>query len=127
MPNSDNTYGTFNKRTTICGQEINGSEQIFANVDEAKAHFFTTDALAVWNECCTNLQWKLSADKNGNKTGLKITFDFGTKGGNIAAADDWAGQYNSRKQALIDSNNWLKTHESSATKLETDNVGEHLF
>jgi len=35
MPNSDNTYGTYNKKTIICGQDINGSEQVFASVDAA--------------------------------------------------------------------------------------------
>ena len=68
------------------------------------------------NECCTELQWALVGT-----TGLKNTMTFGTKGGNIAAADDWAEQYNSRKTALGNSNNWYKNPHSYQ---ETDS---HLF
>ena len=104
MTNLDNTYGTFNKRTTIFSQITDGSTAptTFATIAEAKAFFFHTEALAVYNECCTELQWALVGD-----TGLKCTMTFGTKGGNIAAADDWAGLYNSRKAALISINKWL--------------------
>lgn len=105
MTNSDNIYGTYNKRTTIFSQIDDGSTALttFATVAEAKAFFFTTEALAVYDECCTELQWALVSS-----TGLKRTMTFGTKGGNIAAADDWAEQYKSKKAALISVNNWAK-------------------
>ena len=106
MPNSDNTYGTYNKQTKIIAQNDDGSTALttFANVDAAKAHFFTAEALTVMDECCTVLEWALV----GN-TGLKTTFAFGTKGNpDIAEADDWAGQYLSRKNALINANGWVK-------------------
>ena len=123
MPNSDNTYGTFNKQTSIFSQVDDGSTAltIFASEDAAKSHFFTTEALAVWDETCTTLQWALVADGNGDNTKLKVTFDFGTKGtSNIAEADDWAGQYNSRQTALINSDGWGAnpyTYESSTDHL----------
>jgi hypothetical protein len=118
MTNTDNTYGTFNKRTTIFSQIDDGSTAltIFATVAEAKAFFFTAEALAVFDECCTELQWALVGT-----TGLKQTMTFGTRGGNIAAADDWAGQYNSRKTALRNSNNWAKNGYT------TQEVDSHLF
>jgi len=125
MPNSDNTYGTFNKRTSHFSQSNDGSTvlTVFANTDEAKSHFFTADALAVWDECCTTLQWALMADGNGDNTMLKVTFDFGTKGTpNLAEADDWAGQYNSRKQALSDSDGWF-ANQTTVAPDQTD----HLF
>ena len=90
MPNSDNTYGTFNKQTNIYSQQVGepftltwdgGSETetpvgvTFSTVDEAKNWFFTADALAVFNECCTTLEWALVDNDK-----LKATFDFGTKG-----------------------------------------------
>ena len=108
MPNSDNAYGTFNKQTSIFSQIDNESTAltVFADTDAAKSFFFTTEALAVWDETCTTLQWALVADGNGDNTKLKVTFDFGTKGAGTAEADDWAEQYNSRKTALINSNNW---------------------
>lgn len=118
MTNSDNRYGTFNKRTTIFSQIDDGSTALtnFASVAEAKSWFFTNAALAVYDECCTELQWALVGT-----TGLKKTMAFGTKGGQINAADDWADQYKSRKTALIGANNWAK---NAWTHTETS---EHLL
>lgn len=105
MTNSDNLYGLFNKRTTTFSQIDDGSTALttFLIIEEAKSYFFTDAALTVYDECCTQLQWALV----GN-TGLKNTMAFGTKGGNINSADDWAEEYNSRKNALRSSKNWLK-------------------
>jgi len=114
MPNSDNTYGIYNKKTKIISQTIE-SPITFADVASAKSYFFTDDALTVMDECCTQLEWTLI---DSNK--LKFTYAFGTKGGNIAAADDWAEQYNSRKTALISSNNWMKNGNSADSS-------DHLF
>ena len=111
MTNSDSAFGTFNKQTKIISQISDGSTAltVFANVDAAKSHFFTDSAITVMDECCTILQWALQADGNGDNTQLKTTFAFGTKGSpTIAEADDWAGQYNSRKTALKDAHNWTK-------------------
>ena len=118
MTNSDNLYGVFNKKTTIYSQINDGSTAVtnFASVAEAKSWFFTDAALAVYDECCTQLQWALEAT-----TGLKRTMTFGTKGGQIAAADDWAEQYNSRKASLLNSNNYAK---NVWTHTETS---DHLF
>lgn len=130
MSNLDTKYGTYNKQTKIFSQidqEFSTKDgffprTVFANVDEAKTYFFTTEALSIWNDCCTNLQWALVADENSSNTKLKVTFDFGTKGSGISAADDWAGQYNSRKQALLDAgeSNWFK---QGSIESSTD----HLF
>ena len=118
MTNSDNRYGTFNKRTQILAQIDDGSTALttFATVAEAKSFFYTDAALAVFDECCTELQWALVGT-----TSLKYTMTFGTKGGNVAAADDWAGQFNSRKTALINANNWSKNGYA------TEEVTSHLF
>jgi hypothetical protein len=118
MTNTDNTYGTFNKRTQILTQIDDGSTAptTFSTVAEAKSFLYTDAALAVFDECCTELQWALVGT-----TGLKYTMTFGTKGGNIAAADDWAGQFNSRKTALISANNWAKNPYT------TQEVDSHLF
>lgn len=118
MTNSDNLYGTFNKRTQILSQIDDGSSVpiSFSTVDEAKTFFFTDQAIAVFEECCTELQWAVV-----DSTKLKYTMTFGTKGGQINPADDWAGQFNSRKQALRDSNNW------GANPYTFTQVEEHLF
>lgn len=117
MTNSNNLYGVFNKKTSIYSQIDDGSTALtnFASVAEAKSWFFTDAALALYDECCTQLQWALVGT-----TELKKTMAFGTKGGQIAAADDWAEQYKSRKTSLINSNNWAKnvyTHEESNSHL----------
>ena len=118
MTNTDNRYGTFNKRTQVLSQIDDGSTALttFATVAEAKSFFYTDAALAVFDECCTELQWALVGS-----TGLKYTMTFGTKGGNIAAADDWAEQFNSRKTALINAYNWSKNPYT------TQEVDSHLF
>jgi len=123
MTNSDSAFGLFNKRTQILSQLDDGSTTAttFSSVTEAKDFFYTTDAQTVFNECCTQLQWSVENDGEGNATRLKYTMSFGTKGGNIAEADDWAGQFNSRKQALIDSTGWS---ENPYTTAESDS---HLF
>ena len=139
MPNSDNKFGTYNKQTTIYEQyqaytnaadssatETLDTLTVFANTDAAKAAIFTTEALAVFDECCTNLQWGLVADGNGDNTKLKVTFDFGTKGGDVAESDDWAGLFNSRYTALANANGWWK---STTGKMGVKSVSssDHLF
>jgi hypothetical protein len=118
MTNSDNTYGTYNKKTQILTQVSDGSTALsnFSNTDEAKAFFYTSNALAVFDECCTELQW---AVVDGQK--LKCTMAFGTKGGNISEADDWAGQFLSRQDALISAVGWANTTYS------TEESSDHLF
>tara|TARA_B100001094_G_C18057695_1_gene733377 strand:+ start:159 stop:788 length:630 start_codon:yes stop_codon:yes gene_type:complete len=106
MPNSDNKFGTFNKITHIATQPDDDVGRLcmttFSSVDDAKEFYFTADALAVFDECCTELQWALINDDRGNATSLKWTAAFGTKGTGTARADDWAEQFVSRSQALID-------------------------
>lgn len=119
MPNSDNTFGTFNKQTKIYAQNATatkeemgvGSYTVFADVNAAKTWFLEDAALTVYDECCTNLQWALVSDAGqGGNTKLKVTCDFGTKGAGTTEANDWAGQFKSRKQALVDANGWLKNN-----------------
>jgi hypothetical protein len=119
MPNSDNTYGTFNKRTQILSQIDDGSTalQNFADVDAAKSWFYTANALTVFDECCTELQWSVVDSQK-----LKYTMTFGTKGTpGIAEADDWAGQFNSRKTTLQNNDDWANNPYT------TEEVNSHLF
>ena len=119
MTNSDNTYGTYNKKTQILSQIDDGSTALtnHADVAAAKSFFYTADALTVFDECCTELQWSVV-----DNTKLKYTMTFGTKGtAGIAEADDWAGQFNSRKTALIDSDGWANN------PYPTEESSDHLF
>lgn len=128
MTNSDNTYGTFNKRTTIHSQVDDGSTAlvVFTSVDNAKSHIYTTNALAVWDECCTTLQWQLMADDNGDNTKLKVTWDHGTKGASDQnAADDWAEQFRSRMTTLQNADDWI--NNPGATEIICTDSSDHLF
>ena len=119
MPNSDNTFGTFNKRTHILSQIDDGSTALtnFADVDTAKNWFYTAQAQTVINECCTEIQWQVV-----DNTKLKYTMTFGTKGTpDISEEDDWAEQYNSRKHTLMQSNQWANNQYS------TTDSSDHLF
>ena len=128
MPNSDDTYGVFNKQTKIASQIDDGSTALttFEDVAAAKTFYFTDDALAVWEETCTRLQWALVADGDGNNTKLKFTFAFGTKGAGTAEADDWGMQYNSRKTVLINNNTWMKLR-LDGPEFSIDNSTDHIF
>jgi len=104
MTNSDNTFGTFNKITHIAAQPYDGSTALttFSSVDDAKAFYFTADAITIFDETCTELQWEVINDSRGDATSLKWTMAFGTKGTGTAEADDWSAQHLTRKQAKID-------------------------
>ena len=122
MPNSDNNFGTYNKQTVIYSQ-TGVSPTVFANVDAAKTFFLSTELQTIHDECCTNLQYALKADGNGDNTKLKVTFDFGTKGSPTQVeADDWAEQFNTRKNALSS----VPNVASLETITESDSA-EHLF
>jgi len=131
MPNSDNTYGTFNKRTVIFKQlfptgDGSTTKQEFSDVSAAQSALLTTAQLAVYNECCTTLQWALVADETDppKKTALKATFDFGTKGAsNQVEADDWMKQFESRLTALTDVPAFPITMEI----ITASDSAEHLF
>ena len=129
MPNSDNTFGTFNKRTHIYEQVAESdayTPTVFADVTAAKNAFLPAELQTIFDECCTNLQWALVEDENGNNTKLKATFDFGTKGGNIAEADDWAGQFNSRKASVGAPTMPTGIGYQQTTIIDQDSA-EHLF
>ena len=126
MPNTDSTHGTFNKQTQIISQAPDGTSTgtIFADADQAKSHILTTEALAVFDECCTEIQWALVP--HAKTPGLKVTFSFGTKGTpDITPANDWAGQFASRQQALVDSDGWFKSDGISSWRAATST--DHLF
>ena len=140
MTNSDTTYGIHNKKSGIFNQSSDGSSlrQAFSNVTEAKAFFFTTEALAVWDECCTQLQWALVDDELGNATRLKFTMAFGRKTDLPAdntgndKSNDWAELYISRQKALSDSDGWYKNDHTDGEPHRTgdftvEDTDSHLF
>lgn len=128
MPNSDNNYGTFNKQTVIYSQADDGQGDwtVFANVDEGKAFFLSSELQTIHDECCTALQYGLKADGNGDNTQLKVTFAFGTKGSPTQeAADDWAEQFNTRKNAITAADGTFRGMRIE--DIEAADSTEHLF
>ena len=101
------------------------AKTVFANTDEAREFFYTDDALAVFDECCTELEWELVNDDDSLATGVKYTYTFGSKGPDEqGGADDWPALFTSRKQALEDADNW---HKNPHFQTLDNNVSDHLF
>ena len=101
------------------------AKTVFANTGEAQEFFYTDDALAVFNECCTELQWALVDDDDSLATGVKYTYTFGSKGPDKqGGADDWPALFKSRKQALEDADNW---HKNPTYQTLDNDVSSHLF
>ena len=120
MTNSDTTFGTHNKITHIYTQKDDGSTALinFADTAAAKAYYFTDEALAVFDECCTRLQWALVDAQT-----LKYTMDFGVV--EDAATAGWGDTFNSRKTTLADADGF---HKGSIIPQFTSTVSEdHLF
>tara|TARA_B100000749_G_C18185683_1_gene365726 strand:- start:154 stop:579 length:426 start_codon:yes stop_codon:yes gene_type:complete len=108
MTNSDTTYGVHNVDYRIffefTGSGTLNEANLFNNVAEAKAYFFHDDALAMFEENCTWLGWRLPQEgvDAGTNNGLIMARGFGTKGPGTAAGDDWADHFSADKQALVD-------------------------
>ena len=117
MPNSDNQDGVFNKITKEIkfykpvgdSRSEDASDEVIAqsfggNIETAKSHFFHPDALTNNDTNGTQLDYAITADGNG----IKFTIAFGTKGGDIAQADDWANTWLTTKNSLMAANKWIK-------------------
>lgn len=130
MTNNDTLFGTFNKHTNIIEQVSDGSSALhsFANVDEAKAYYFTDRALAVFDTWCTNLQWALVADEDGNNTKLKYTYDFGTRGSDMDSPDDDnTGKFKSEMTALQSEGDMYMPSWFTHGMVRVTNSTDHLF
>ena len=128
MPNSDTQDGVHNKMT----KEIrfykhlpDSAEEVMAqsfsgNVETAKTTILHADALTNNDTNGTQLEYAITADGNG----LKFTIAFGTKGGNIAEADDWAATWSTTKDSLIAADKWFKPTTYVLTGKNIDNEDE---
>jgi len=130
MPNTDNKFGTFNKRTHIYSQQYPGCVEkiqpiVFANVDGARDTFMLKEMQTVYDECCTTLQWALVKDEIGRNTKLKVTFDFGLKGG-VPLEEEWSEQFITRNAAIGGPNPPVGVSFTLEIFTDTDSV-EHLF
>ena len=118
MANSDTAYGLNNKITRIITErwlkeEAEGVSTLEAkiiqswsgNVSTAQSHCFTSDALALMNECATQIEWAIVDSGNG----LKFTIAFGTP----ADPDQqpWAEKWKLGKTSLTNAGNWTKQHQ----------------
>ena len=112
MPNSDTANGIHNKQTKELryyktaddgGARVVVTQSFSGNVETAKAHFLTADALANNDTNATQLDYGITADGNG----LKFTIAFGTKGAGTAEADDWAATWTTTKDSLVSADKWI--------------------
>ena len=104
-----------NMFTIIASQFDDGSTALteFSTTDEAKEYFWTTEALAVQDTYTSEVQYQLVADDNGKFTKVKKTEGFDGSG--------IGDTYNTKKHALLSSNNWGKFGHTSETSTD------HLF
>ena len=123
MPNSDNTYGVFNKQTKIVYQKQHQadsswdvvSQSFSGNLTTAKNFFLTAEAQACINDNGTQVQFAITGDGNG----LKWTVAFGTV--TNPATKSWAVKFNETKDALVSGNGWAKSALVTDQVLDEDN------
>ena len=103
------------------------TRKIFADVDAAKAYYYTDNELACFDTHCETVQWALVNDDNGDATKLKFTAEFAA--GAIPGKDkDW----HDALDALTDE---LPGHASaehqdstkSSTSVAIEDSDDHLF
>ena len=108
MTNSDTTFGVHNVQYMIyCEHLAEGGNTVrtnnFANVTEAKEYFFHADALAMFEENCTWLGWRLPKDgvdaADGTLGGLIMARGFGEK--ENPADKSHADKFDEDKTALL--------------------------
>ena len=104
-----------NRITKIFGQmpDVAPDPIHFESAEEARDHFFTVEAVDVFTNLTTRVEWKLVNDDNGYPTMVKVTQGFDLSG----IGED----YLSRKNVLMDLDKWVKTPYSM---LESE---DHLF
>ena len=79
-----------NKQTKISYQEpkfVGYTPQTFANVNDAKNYYYTANELAVFEKWCSQVQWAVVNDDDGNATQLKVTVQFNSEP--VGNADNW--------------------------------------
>ena len=127
MANSDTAYGLHNKITRIITErwlkeegegittlEAKITQSWSGNVSTAQSHCFTDDALALMNECATQIQWEIVDSGNG----LKFTIAFGTPAD--PSQQPWAEKWKLGKTSLTNAGNWTKRHLVPASYFTVD-------
>jgi hypothetical protein len=131
MPNSDTQSGTYNKKTHIYFQtDLQGNPVdtpvVFSSLEDAISFFMPKDLQVIFDECTTRLKYALVKDDAGQDTKLKVTFDFGIRPNIVDPKDDWATQFNIRKQSVTETTNDWGGHWSQVNFDDPDS-SEHLF
>lgn len=106
----------YNRITKIFGQmpDVVGDYPVqFKSAEDARDHFFTPEAVDVFTNLTTHVEWKLINDENGKPTMVKVTQGFDLSG----ISED----YLQRKMSLMDIDKWVNTPFSM---LESQ---DHLF
>ena len=93
-----------NRITKIFGQMpdvVFDTPLFFKSAEEARDHFFTPEAVDVFTNLTTHVEWKLINDENGKPTMVKVTQGFDLSG----ISED----YLQRKTALMNIDKWVRT------------------
>ena len=79
-----------NKQTKISYQESKHESytpQTFSNVNDAKNFYYTANELAEFEKWCSQVQWAVVNDDDGNATQLKVTVQFNAEP--VGNAQNW--------------------------------------
>ncbi len=82
----------------------NQNTKVFANVDEAKKHFLTDEAIEQYNKYCYNQKWALADDNTSLHWTITFTLDTKPKDPNyISNSDKW----NEAKAKMCENDVWF--------------------
>lgn len=98
--------------------------QEFSNVNEAKAYFYTSDQLALFDTWGESVQWAVINDDDSKPTRLKVTMNFANEGDAVkfqSALETHDDAFTSQRNG-IDSGTARKSPATSA-----ESSSDHLF
>jgi hypothetical protein len=132
MPNSDTTYGTYNKQSyeiKILNSDNDSviTQSFGGDIDTAKNFFLTADTLTALDTNATQLQYAITGDGNG----LKYTIAFGIK--KDSSATEWAEAYKTSITNLTNASNFVKSSalqvdgQAANRKWTITSTNSHLF
>ena len=94
----------------------------FSNVNEAKAYFYNSDQLALFDTWGETVQWAVVNDDNSKATRLKVTMDFANEGDAVKFQTALA----THNDAFTSQRNALGSDQSQVV-CSVETSSDHLF
>ena len=120
-----------NKQTKISYQESKHESytpQTFSNINDAKNFYYTANELAEFEKWCSQVQWAVVNDDDGNATQLKVTVHFNAEpAGN---ADNWHSALDALQTETashLEKDNNTFPNKKGAVEIKIKESDDHLF